>query len=82
MTTRGLVAPRRAGTWLRGGLPAVCLSALLLLPAEPVSAQLISIQTVPVAQGERVLGRDDDSDFVLEERHDANCWYATGWRSI
>lgn len=53
MTTRGLVGPRRPRTWLRGGGRAACLSSLMLALARPAPAQLISIRTVPVAQGDQ-----------------------------
>src|SRR2546428_11026251 len=41
-------------TWLRGGASAVRISILLLLAlTRPAPAQLISIKTVPIAQGDQ-----------------------------
>jgi len=46
MTVPGLVA-------LRGNVRALALSALFLTSAQPLPAQLISIKTVPIAQGDQ-----------------------------
>lgn len=53
MATRGLAAPRRARTWLHGGLRVAYLCSLALALAPAARAQLISIRTVPVAQGDQ-----------------------------
>jgi len=53
MTTRQLVAPRWARTWIRGGERALSLSTLLVTLAAPAPAQRITIKTVPIAQGDQ-----------------------------
>src|SRR2546428_6567641 len=46
--------PMTTWTWLRGGASAVRISILLLLAlTRPAPAQLISIKTVPIAQGDQ-----------------------------
>lgn len=53
MTTCQLVAPRRARAWIRGGERALSLSTLLVTLAGAAPAQLITVKTVPLAQGDQ-----------------------------
>lgn len=53
MSARPLVAGRDGRSWLRAGAASACAALLSALLCGPAGAQLISIKTVPVAEGDQ-----------------------------
>jgi hypothetical protein len=53
MSARPLVAGRDGRSWLRAGAATACVAMLSALLCGPAAAQLISIKTVPVAEGDQ-----------------------------
>src|SRR3712207_9208274 len=53
MSARLLVVGRDARSWLGAGATAACVALLSSLPGSTAAAQLISIKTVPVAEGDQ-----------------------------
>jgi hypothetical protein len=53
MSARALIAGRHARSWLRAGAVAACVAVLSPIARGPAAAQLISIKTVPVAEGDQ-----------------------------
>jgi hypothetical protein len=53
MSACALIAGRHARSWLRAGAVAACVAVLSPLARGPAAAQLISIKTVPVAEGDQ-----------------------------
>jgi hypothetical protein len=53
MSARPLVAGRSGRSWLRAGATATCVAVFSLLLCGTAAAQLISIKTVPVAEGDQ-----------------------------
>jgi hypothetical protein len=53
MSARPLVAGRHACSWLRAGATAACVAVFSPLLSGTAAAQLISIKTVPVAEGDQ-----------------------------